>query len=79
MKITKRHRPKPDPLIVEILWGMAMDTHAISSITGCRESDVYECLARVLELKNDQNRPDATAQCEQALEGDIGRESIQVF
>ena len=57
-----RYRKKVDPVAVLAMWDVGMDTYAISSITGCLESDVYRVLARVMERRR-HDQVDTRANC----------------
>jgi hypothetical protein len=62
------------------MWDAGMDTHAISVITGCLESDVYRVLARMMDRKkHDQNHSGSSAQRQSSLEDDINRRDVQVI
>ena len=74
-----RYRKKVDPVAVLAMWDVGMDTYAISSITGCLESDVYRVLARMMERrKHDQNHSGSSAQRQQSLEDRIDRRNVPV-
>lgn len=75
-----RYRKKVDPVAALAMWDVGMDTYAISSITGCLESDVYRVLARMMDRKkHDQNHSGPSAKRQQSLEDRCNRQDVSII